>query len=166
MKGPRSAISLMLLLSPALIRAQEQEIKIKDAPTAVIQNVSMRFRDAKVQGVAKETNDQGQQVYEVTLKRAGRNIDVTTTPDGKLTLIEREITRAQLPPAVSSALRSQYPGATYKMVEEVTNVSGSVESLAFYEVLLVGRKKDRLEVEVSPEGKILKVEKKKPGEPD
>jgi hypothetical protein len=161
----RFGIALSLAL-PIVIQAQEQDIKIKDAPTVVIQTVSARFPDAKIHGVSKETED-GKQVYEVTLKQRGRNIDVTTTPDGKLTLIEKEITRADLPAAVASLLRSQYPRASYKVVEEVTSVSGSTESLSFYEVLLVDTKKQTLEVEVSPDGtKILKVEKKKKGEPD
>jgi hypothetical protein len=49
----------------------------------------------------------------------------------------------------------------------VTSVSGSTESLAFYEVLLVDAKRQTLEVQVSPDGKvILNIEKKKKGEVD
>jgi hypothetical protein len=160
------ALSLVLPIAPCVVHAQEQEVRIADAPTVVIQTVSARFPDAKIHGVSKDV-EKGKQIYEVTLKRRGRNIDVTTTPEGKMTLIEMEIARADLPAAVASILRAQYPRATYKLVEAVTSVSGSTESLAFYEVLLVDAKKQTLEVQVSPDGKvILNVEKKKKGEVD
>jgi len=147
------------------VLAQEKPIATRDAPVAVIQNVSARFPDARIAAVSTETED-GKQMYEVTLKQKGRNIDVTATPEGQLTLIEREITRRDLPAAVATRLRTQYAGATYKMVERVTTVSGSTETLSFYEVLLVDAKRRILEIEISPEGKVLKVEKKKKGEPD
>ena len=160
------ALSLALPIVPGVVRGQEQDVRIKDAPSAVIQSVSARFPDAKIAGVSRDS-EEGKQIYEVTLKQRGRIIDVTTTPDGKLTLIEKEIARADLPVGVASLLRAQYPRATYRLVEEVTNVSGSTESLAFYEVLLVDAKKQTLEVQVSPDGKtILNVEKKKKGEVD
>lgn len=160
------ALSLVLPMAPRVTQAQEQDVKIKDAPTVVIQTVSARFPDAKIHGVSKDI-EEGKQIYEVTLKQRGRNIDVTTTPDGKMTLIETEIARSDLPAPVATLIRSQYPRATYKLVEEVTSVSGSTESLAFYEVLLVDAKKQTLEVQVSPDGKvILNVEKKKKGEVD
>jgi hypothetical protein len=166
MRRFRIALSLVLPIAPCALQAQERDVKIKDAPTAVIQSVSTRFPDAKIAGVSMDT-EEGKQIYEVTLKQRGRNIDVITTPEGKLTLIEKEIARADLPAAVAAILRSQYPRATYKLVEEVTGVSGSTESLSFYEVLLVDAKKQTLEVQVSPDGKvILNVEKKKKGEVD
>jgi hypothetical protein len=155
----------MLFVTTAL-SAQEQPIAIKDAPSAVIQTVSMRFPDARIAGVSKEI-EEGRQFYEVTLKQKGRTIDVTTTLAGQLTLIEREITAGDLPAAVTKLLRTKYPRATYKIVEEVTTVSATGETPSFYEVLLVDAAKQRLEVQIALDGsKILKVEKKKAGEPN
>jgi putative PepSY-like beta-lactamase-inhibitor len=160
------AAAALGLLAPPLV-AQEQTVAVKDAPPAVIQTARARFPDARFVGVAKERDDDGKQVYEVTLKQAGRTIDVTTTPEGQLSLIEKEIPRSQLPASVAKLLDQHYPRATYRIVEEVTSVSGSSETISFYEVLLVDAKKQTLEVEVAPDGsKILKVEKKKPGEPN
>ncbi len=164
---PRFTVaSLLIALACSSAQAQEKPIPTRDAPVAVIQNVSARFPEARIAGVSTETVD-GKQLYEVTLKQNGRAIDVTATPDGWLTLIEKEIARRQLPRAVESLLRAQYPRATYKMIEAVTSVAGSTETLSFYEVLLIDAKKQALEVQVSPDGKaILNVEKKKKGEPD
>jgi hypothetical protein len=166
MRCSATAVAALLPLLSSVLAAQEQTVAIKDAPTAVIQNVTARFPNARVAGVSRET-EEGKQVYEVTLKQDGKNIDVTTTPAGQLTLIEREIARRDLPASVSKLINSQYPRATYKMVESVTGVAGPTETLSFYEVLLVDAKKQTLELQVAPDGTaILKVEKKKKGEPD
>jgi len=158
---PKLAVALLVATS---VRAQS--IAIKDAPTAVIQTVSMRFPDAKIAGVSTET-EEGKQVYEVTLRQNGRNIDATTTPAGQLILIEREITARDLPVSVTKLVRTKYPRATYKIVEEVTTVSGASETPSFYELLLVDAKKQRLEVQVALDGsRILKEEKKKAGDPN
>jgi hypothetical protein len=98
------ALSLVLPIAPSATRAQEQDVQIKDAPTVVIQAVSARFPDAKIHGVSKDT-EEGKRIYEVTLRQGGRNIDVTTTPEGKVTLIEMEIARSDLPAPVASLLR-------------------------------------------------------------
>jgi hypothetical protein len=166
---PRSNLTLALvaMVFASLAEAQEQSIAIKDAPTAVIQNVSARFPNAKVAGVVRETDDEGRPVFEVTLKQNGRNIDVTTTLAGQLTLIEREIRARDLPRAVSKLLAERYPKAKFEIAESVVSVSGATEVLSFYEVLLVDTKKQRWEVQVAPDGsKILKVEKKVAGEPN
>jgi hypothetical protein len=164
---PRLTVaSSLIALAYSSARAQEKPIATRDAPVAVIQNVSARFPEARIAGVSTETVD-GKPLYEVTLKQNGRTIDVTATPEGWLTLIEREIARRQLPRAVETLLRAQYPRATFKMVERVTSVAGSAETLSFYEVLLIDKKKQMLEVQVSPDGKaILNVEKKKKRDPD
>jgi hypothetical protein len=155
---------VLLVATPA--RAQERPVAIRDTPTAVIQRVSMRFPDAKIASVSTDT-EEGKQLYEVTLKQNGRNIDVTTTPAGQLTAIEREITARDLPATVAQLLRLTYPRATYRIVEEVTTVSGATETPAFYELLLVNAKKQRLEVQVALDGsRILKEERKKAGDPN
>ena len=165
MRRSFTALSLGLLAQPLV--AQEHTVAAKDAPAAVIHTARARFPDARFIGVATERDDDGKQVYEVTLKQAGRTIDVTTTPEGQLTLIEKEIARAQLPASVVKLLDNQYPRSTYRIVEEVTSVAGTAETLSFFEILLVDAKKQRFEVQVAPDGsKILKVEKKKRGEPD
>ena len=156
---------LVALLVPVALAAQEQAVALKDAPQAVLRAVNARFPDATIAGVSRDTED-GALLYEVTLRKNGRTIDVTATPAGRVTLIEREIAAGELPAAVSALLADTYPGARSTIVEEVTRVAGAMETLAFYEVLLVDARAQRLEVQVAPDGsKILAVERKKPGEP-
>jgi hypothetical protein len=168
MRRPSLSIALLFIASSASAQEQpERPVATKDVPLVVMDAVHARFPNARVAGVARETTEEGKDVYEVTLKERGRNIDVTTTLAGQLSVIEKEIARSELPAGVTKLLREKYPRATYKIVEKVTNVSGKNETLAFYELLIVDAKKRRIEVQVSPDGsRILKEEIKKPGEPN
>jgi hypothetical protein len=88
---------------------------------------------------------------------------VTLTADGKIVEIEKEISAKALPKAVAEALEEKYPEATYRKVEEVIKVKNGEEKLEYYEVLLVTAEKNNkktFEVEIAPDGKILKVEDK------
>ena len=146
----------MLLLPVAAICAEE-EIPLGKVPPPVMEAAKARFKDAEVTNAAKEI-DEGKVVYEVTLKLKGQNIDVILAPEGEILLIERAITRKDLPTAVAKALEDKYPEATYKVVEEVIKVEKKQEKLEYYEARLMTAEKKRLEVKVTPAGKIVKGE--------
>lgn len=155
-----------LVLLPAFGLCQEETVAIADIPGPVRNAVMARFADATIKGASRD-KEAGKTIYEVSLDRAGRNIDVTTTSTGQLTLIESEIARADLPAAVGAQLEARYPGATYQILEEVRAVKDAAESLSFYEVLLVDARKELWEVQVSVNGsRIINVERKKPAEPE
>ena len=141
-------------------RADEEKIALDKVPKAVLESVKKRFPKAELIEAAKETD--GDKVeYEVTLKDGETKYDVMFSPDGKITLIEKTIAAKDLPKAVADAVAEKYPKATYKLYEEMTKVIDGKEAIAYFEVLLVTADKKTLEVEVSPEGKILKTEEKK-----
>ena len=84
---------------------------------------------------------------------------IGTDPDTDIALVR--IDRKDLPEAVAKTYEAKYPKARYKLVERVTTFDKEkVEKLAHYEVLLITPEKQIRSVEVSPEGKVLKVEKK------
>ena len=156
----------VLLLVPTIAIAQEESITAANIPAPVKSAVMARFAGAKIKGGSKETED-GKTFYEVSLDRAGKNIDVTSTPAGVLTLIESEISRADLPAAVTTLIDTKYAKATWQRVEEVREIKNKVEKVSFYEVLLVDAKKQGWELQVAVDGsKFINVEKKKAGEPD
>jgi hypothetical protein len=156
----------MLFLVPVLAVAQEQSIPASKLPAEIRSAVAARFPGTPITGAAKETED-GKTFFEVTLKINGKNVDVTATQSGELTLIEREMKRSELPAAVSRLLDETYPKAKFQMVEDVSTVTNKGETLSYYEVLLVDAKKQTLEVQVAVDGsKILKEEKKKAGDPN
>ena len=155
-------IAVALLVLVPRVRADEENVPLDKVPKAILEAVKKRFPKAEAKEASKETTD-GKTVYEVTLKEDGKNIDVTLTPEGAITTIEKEIARKDLPKAVSDALEKKYPKATYKIVEEVITVKDGKETVAYFEALLVTDDKKMIEVEVLADGKI-KAETEKKGE--
>ncbi len=141
-------------------RADEEKIALDKLPKAVVEAVKKRFPKAEMVEAAKETED-GKTEYEVTIKDGETKIDVMLTPEGAITLIEKQIAVKDLPKAVAEAIEAKYPKATYKVAEEMTKVTDGKEAIAYYEVLLVTADKKTIEVEVAPDGKIIKTEDKK-----
>ena len=154
----------LLFLAPTLIGAQEVSIKVAQLPPEVRAAVTKRFPNAPMTGASRETED-GKTFYEVSIKLNGKNVDITATPGAELTLIEREMAKKELPAAVLQLIDAKYPKAKYNMVEDVSTVSATGETLSYYEVLITDSKKEKWELQIALDGsRILKVEKKKPGD--
>jgi hypothetical protein len=143
-------------------RGDEEKIGLDKLPKAVLQGVKKRFPQAELKGAEKE-REEGQTLYEVAIRDGEQNVEVTLTPKGVITEIEKRIEARDVPRAAADALEKRYPKATYKIVEEVFKVKDGEESLEYYEVLLVSAEKKRVEVSVTSEGKIVKEEKKSGG---
>jgi hypothetical protein len=142
------------------VRAAEEKVPLDKVPKAVLDAVKKRFPRAKLVEAARETED-GKTEYEITVKEDGKKIDVTVTPKGAITLIEKEISRKDLPKVVHDALETKYPRAKYKIVEEVFKVADGKETLDFYEAQLETADKKTIEVKVGTDGKIKSEEKEK-----
>jgi len=141
------------------LRAAEVKVELKDVPKAILDTVKARFPKAELIEAAKETD--GTKVeFEVTLKDGETKYDIMLTPDGKITLIEKTIAVKDLPKAVIEAIEKAYPKATHTLAEEMTKIIEGKEVLSYYEVQLTTADMKKLEVEVSPEGKILMTEDK------
>ena len=149
----------VLGLIVAVSVGDEEKIPLAKLPDKVTAAVKAKFPDAELLGASTE-KENGELVYEVSLKYKGHHYDVTLKPDGTITDIEKTIAAKDLPKAVAKALEDKYPKATYKIVEEIFKVEKKEEKLAYYEVLLVTAEKQALEVQVTAEGKIINEEKK------
>ncbi len=158
------ALLVLTVLAGALVTAgawaDEETMPFDKLPQAVKDGFKKRFPDAKPTDAAKETEN-GKTMYEVTFKEKGKNMDITFTEAGVLTTIEKEIDKGDLPKAVTAALDKKYPGAKYKMVEEVIKVVAGKESTDYYEAELELADKKVVEVEVLADGTIKKTEEKK-----
>ena len=141
-------------MAAAADEAKEEKVPLDKVPKAVLKAVKGKFKGAKLVSAEKETAD-GKVVYEINLKVKDQTIEVSATPDGKIVSIEKTITLKDLPKPVAEALKSKYPKADIKIVEEI--LQGEKVS---YEVLLVTADKKTLEVVFDPKGKILEEEKK------
>ena len=153
---------MALLTLVAVAQGKEEKVPLDKVPKAVLESVKARFAGAEVTGAEKETED-GKTVYEVAIKHKGQKIDVSLTPEGEIVLIEKEIADKDLPGPVAKALEDKYPRAIHKVVEEIVKVEKKEEKLSYYEVKLTTTEKKSLEVEIAPDGKIVKEEKKGEG---
>jgi hypothetical protein len=160
----RTVAVVLIVLAGSGVWAGEEKLPLGKLPKAVADAVAKRFPGARTVEAAKET--EGDKVeYEVTVKDGATTIDVTLTPEGTITLIEKTIPAKDLPKAVADALDAKYPKATLKIVEEVIKVADGKETLDFYEVLLVTADKKTFEVKLTAGGKVTGTEEKK-GEKD
>jgi hypothetical protein len=151
-----------LVATTGLCRADDEEkVPLNKLPKAVTEAVKKKFPKAELVSAEKEKED-GKIVYELNFKNEGSTVEVIVTPEGKILVVEKEITVKDLPKAVADALESKYAKATIKKVEEISKE----DKITAYEVLLVTEKKKTLEVQFSPEGKVLEEEKKDKEEKD
>jgi hypothetical protein len=149
----RSIFCVAVLINwVALVQAQEEKLPLNKVPKAVVAAVQKRFPKIDVAGASME-KDGTKVVYEISLKKGGKNIDVTVTEAGVITLIEQELAFSELPKAVAKTFNEKYPKAKYEIVESVTQVAQGKETLAYYEATLVAGDGKKWEVEVLPDGK-------------
>jgi hypothetical protein len=148
------AVAVCVLVSvPA--RADEEKVPLDKLPKAVSGAVKKKFPKAKLVSASKELEDK-KTVYEVTLEDGEQKVQVTVTPEGEITEVEKEIPAKDLPKAVRAALDDKYAKATLEKAEEVTKGKELT-----YEVLLITKDKKTLEIKFDPKGKVLNVEEKK-----
>ena len=134
--------------------AEEEKVPLDKLPKAVTVAVKAKFPDAELKSAEKEEED-GQTIFEVSLKSKGSDYDVSLTPEGQIIEIEKTIAAKDLPAAVVKGLDQKYPKATIKLAEEI-----SKDNKTNYEVIIETADKKKLEVVLDPTGKILKEEDK------
>ena len=147
-----SAIVCGLVAAGTPARADEKPVPLDKVPKAVRDAVKVKFPNAEVKKAATET-EEGKTVYEISLTYKEHNYDVTLTPEGKITDVEKQIAAKDLPKSVTKALGAKYPQATFTRVEELSKGDDKVFG---YEVLLVTAEKKTFEVELDAKGKIIK----------
>ena len=135
-----------LLASSSTAGAEEEKISVKELPRAVRKAVKAEFPKARIEQAAREEED-GETVYEVTLKQGNRTIDVALEADGEILEIERAVSVDELPSAVKKALRARYPHAVVAKVETVRKGKNGPER---FEIAIV------TEVVLDARGKVVK----------
>jgi hypothetical protein len=154
----RAAAALAFGLLAAVTPADGGNVPLHRVPGPVLDTIRARFADARILGADRDIEG-GTVVYEVAIRQGGQSIDATVTPEGALVLIKTEIAATGLPAPVAAALERRYPGATYKVVEEVVTVRGEQETPTSYEVLLVTTGRRTQEVRITVDGSFLEEER-------
>jgi uncharacterized membrane protein YkoI len=137
--------------------AQEVEIPLDQVPKAVMDASKAKFPGAKIGEASKETED-GKTVFELSMTHEGRKMDVTFEENGTLVLVETEVPEAEVPAAVTKAVKDKYPGAKVDLVESVKKGPAVKKEVDYYELHLTTADKKEVELEVDGAGKILKTE--------
>ena len=114
-------------------------------PPAILIAFQQAYPKATIKNVLKETAG-GKTVYEVESVDKGLTRDLNYNPDGTVIDIEEEVAGADIPAAVSDAVKKMYPKATVTKAEKMT--TGQVVT---YELTLKGAPKPT--VELTPDGK-------------
>lgn len=143
------ATSLMAVHSSA----EESKVPLDKLPKAVTEAVKKMFPKAELVEATEEKEDDEVE-YEVTIKDAGKKIDVTVEADGHIETLEKEIDAKYLPKAVLEAVEKAYPKATWTSAEGVYEIEEGKEELEYYEVQLKTADNQEVEVKVHKDGKI------------
>jgi hypothetical protein len=135
----------------------EQKVPLDKVPKPVVDAAKKRFPMAEIIAASTEKAD-GKQVYEISMKQKGLNIDLTLTPEGQIQDIEKEIATKDVPKSVADAIFAKYPKSTFKKAEELYKVANGKETMTAHEVVIVTADARTIEVVVSPDNKIAKEE--------
>ncbi len=109
--------------------AQEQAIKSKDVPNAVVSAVGKAYPNAKIRGWEKEMKG-GKAFYEASVMDGAVKRDVLFTADGTQVEAEETIAVNQLPSAVRGAIQTKYPRATIRGAEKLTKGQDTLYEVA------------------------------------
>lgn len=126
------------------VLAPPASAKVK-LPPAIDQAFKTAYPNATIKNVSKET-EAGKPVYEVESVDGGRRRDLIYRPDGTVVSFEEELADADVPAAVSQAIKARYPKATVTFRERL--VTGATVQ---YEIQLKGAGPG--EVTLTPDGK-------------
>ena len=133
-------------------------IAVEKLPDAARKAVSSHFPNAKIETVheVSSVTDGRESVdeYEVHLKTKDK-IEVTVSPSGEIEAIVRVITADKLPEVVRKTLNKQFPAAKISEIKEVSSLTNRKEVVTEYDVTLKSKAKGEIEVELSPDGKLI-----------
>ena len=116
-------LALFSLSSIALVayaHADEEKIALDKVPKPVMKAFKAKFPKAEVKAAIKEEED-GKTTYEIESILDGLSVDAILKPDGEIVTIEQQIKVADLPSAVSAAVKDKFPKAKMMKAEAVTN---------------------------------------------
>ncbi|MFH0990367.1 MAG: PepSY-like domain-containing protein [bacterium] len=152
----RFATLVTLLLCVVLAGSsfsQEQSIKKKDVPKAILDAFQKAYPKATIKGYSKET-EKDATVYEIESTEGKIKRDITYSSDGSMISAEETLPYASLPDAVRKTIAKEFPKAKISTTEKVTK-----DATVQYE-LVVTVKKEQYEVVLNPDGSIVSKKKK------
>ncbi len=145
--------SLLVMIDSPVLAQAEKDLKKSEVPKNVISSFEKSYPKAKASGYSTETEN-GSTTYEVESTEGKIHRDVTFDPQGTVISVEESMESQDLPPVVQGAFKKGYPKAKILKCEKVVE-----RGVMTYELLVRSGKK-KTELVYSPEGNLVKSEKK------
>jgi hypothetical protein len=146
-------ICIAVLIASVLVgsQAQEKEKKYskKDLPAAVAASFQKEYPKASIKAVSKE-KEKGVSYWEIESVDGKTKRDLLYSDDGKKVETEETVEMSQLPAAVRTTLKGEYPNGKVSKAEKV--MKGEMTKYEFH--LKDGSKTH--EVVIDPDGKLIK----------
>jgi hypothetical protein len=152
---PGRTVLCLLLIScfTCVGSSQEQLLKRSDVPGAVLDAFHKAYPKATIKGFSREV-EKGKVLYEVESTEGKIHRDVSYNADGSVITLEETLPISELPEAVRSSMKTDYPRARITRCEKVTRGQTVQYELAIHSG------KIRSEVVFDADGKLVKNEKK------
>jgi len=147
---------LLYLLVAAVATQANEPVPLEKLPKPVTDAVKAKFPKATLTEASKSSED-GKTEFVVSIKDAGKEIEVTVTPEGTITYLEKEIADRELPKAVAAAVKAKAPKATHQAAWVGIEVKDGKETIDYYWIELLSVAKRRVDLELTPDGAITRV---------
>jgi len=144
---------IAMAIPPGMSFSQEQSLKKKDVPKAIMGAFEKSYPKATIKGFSKETG-KDKVVYEIESTEGDLHRDVSYAVDGSVVSVEESMSFKDLPEPVRSAFAQKYPKAKVISCEKVSEGSATQ-----FELLLRAGKK-KYEVVFNADGSIAEKEER------
>ena len=149
MRTTTSILILSAIALPFSMAAAAKSMKLKNLPPAVRATVEEQSKGFQMKGVSKEVEN-GKTTYELETVANGKTRDLIIGEDGKVLIVEQEVTLESIPALAKAALEKSAEGGKITKVETITK-----DNVVTYEGIIRRGKKDS-EVVVDAQGVVQK----------
>lgn len=144
---------LMLLWASASAQQTDQS-DLHQIPQQVMDALKAKFPESNIEKWTKEKEGEIV-IYDFEFTQGGHKFEADIKEDGIIHNWEKAIAVKDLPKAVRNTVNKKYPSAKLTEIMEITAVIEGKDQLEGYEIVLKTSDKEKIEVTVAPDGKIL-----------
>lgn len=147
-------LTIVAFLSTGLLqgRAEETDLPFAKLPAPVQSAMKKLVGQFRMTKTTRETEKDGRVIYEVAYENAGKKFEAEVSAEGKLMVIDEELTLSAAPAAVRKTIELATAGGKVNKVEKAT------EGRKTYYEAEFRKGNDKHEVKVAPDGKVISTE--------
>jgi hypothetical protein len=146
-------LPILVLATTLPLCAAETKVSLEAVPGPVRTAIEKLVGKGAIRKTVREPGDHGGMIYEVSYTQNGRKYEAEISPKGDVLVVDEEIALSDAPKAVRTTVERQTAGGKVTKVEKATE-----GKKVFYEVEFRKGGSAEHELQVAPDGKVLKVE--------